>query len=90
MNWIPLAAVLLPAVGVHVSYALAAAQGHVPWCLVYLDGCTSISSTGRAAPERFVFLGTVLPTAVLLMMYWRLNLDWLRQLRGRAEAADRA
>ena len=57
---------------------------------VYLDGCTSISSTGRAAPERFVFLSTVLPTAVLLMMYWRLNFDWLRQLRGRTEAADRA
>ena len=90
LGWIPAAVALLPAVGIHVSYLIAAAQEHVPWCLVYLDGCTSISSTGRRAPERYLFLSTVLPAAMLLPFYWRLNVVWLARLRKRSDPLDRA
>ncbi len=89
MTRLPLVIVLLVAVGVHVSYLLAASHGHVPWCLVYIDGCTSISSTGRTPPERYVFLAATLMTALLLVLYWKENVAWLRQLDGRSMSLDR-
>lgn len=90
VNRLPLVIVLLVAVGMHVSYILAASNGHVPWCFVYIDGCTSISSTGRTPPERYVFLPATLMTALLLALYWRESLAWLRELDGRTSPLDRA
>lgn len=90
LNWVPAVTALLPALGIHASYLLAAAHGHVPWCLIYLEGCSSISATGRTMPGRAVFLGTVLPGAFLLILYWRLNAAWLEHLRGRPARSDRA
>lgn len=80
LAFIPLVTALLPAVGIHASYLLAALFGHVAWCFPYLDGCTSISATGRASPESHVFRATILPTAVFMMVYWRLSYEWLRRL----------
>jgi len=80
LTLLPLLAALLPAVGIHVSYLLSAAEGQIPWCFVYLEGCTSISSTGRQPPGSFVFRGTIIPTAALLILYWQLCRRWLRAL----------
>jgi len=77
---IPLAAALLPAVAVHVCYLLAASQGHVSWCFPYFPDCVSISATGRHRPESVVFRVAIIPTAVLMMIYWRLGLEWLKTL----------
>ena len=81
---IPLFAALLPVVGINLSYLIAAGLDHVPSCMVYLEGCTSISSTGRAAPESLLFRATVIPGAVLMMISWRLIGHWLRVLEGEA------
>lgn len=75
-----LAAGLLPLAAINISYLLAANAGQVPWCLPYIDSCTSISATGRLPPAAFVFKGLMIPAAVLLMHYWILNARWLRQL----------
>lgn len=46
---------LLPIIAVNLAYVVAAATGAVPPCLPYLDGCTSISSTGRVFPSVWIF-----------------------------------
>lgn len=77
---IPLLTALLPIVGINIAYVIAASLEHVPACFVYLEGCTTISSTGRAAPESLWFRATIIPTAVLTMICWRLVGSWLKCL----------
>ena len=79
---IPLLTALLPIVGINITYLIAASADHVPWCFVYLDGCTTISSTGRAAPESLWFRAFLIPGAVLMMICWRLIGGWLQCLEG--------
>lgn len=80
LHVVPLVTGLLPIIGINASYLIAASVGHVPWCNPYLDGCTSVSATGRHPPEAFVFRATIIPVAVLLMLFWPLAVRWLRQL----------
>ncbi|CAN5252003.1 hypothetical protein BH24PSE2_BH24PSE2_07680 [soil metagenome] len=71
---------LVPSIAVNVSYWLASTAGTVPACMPYLDGCTSISAIGRQPPSSFVFRGTVLPIAMLLIVYWKLCAGWLQAI----------
>lgn len=82
MRLYPLAYVagLLPLVTINLTYLLSASHGQVPWCIPYIDSCTSISATGRLPPAYFAFKGLMIPAAMVLMLYWLLNASWLRQL----------
>jgi hypothetical protein len=77
---IAFACLLLPLAVVHLCYTLAVAGGHLPLCIPYLQGCTSISATGRYGVAYFVFKGGMLPTAVLLGIFWWLVSMWLAAL----------
>jgi hypothetical protein len=77
---------LLPIVVVHACYALSVAGGHVPACVPYLAGCTSISAAGREGVAYFLFKGGMIPAAVLLAAYWVLARRWLLAL-GSTDAA---
>ncbi len=90
LNFIPLATALLPIVAVHVSYVLTANQGHVTWCVPYFPDCVSISATGRHSPASFVFRAAIIPTAVFMMIYWKLSFEWLRTLAGQTGILNRA
>lgn len=72
----------LPFLCVHLSYLLAASQGHVPWCVPYWDSCTSISATGRELPEKLLFKLLMLPSALLALPFWWLVRQWLRLEAG--------
>ena len=49
-----------PIVVVHVCYLLSAHYGYVDKCNPYIEGCTSISATGRHGPSYFLFkAGTI-------------------------------
>ncbi|MEM6774075.1 MAG: hypothetical protein AAF933_04340 [Pseudomonadota bacterium] len=74
---------LLPFVAVHWAYVLAADAGHVPWCNPYIDSCTSISATGRRPPGSFPFKGIMLPSAMLIAVFWWLQAHWLATVGGR-------
>lgn len=80
---IPLIAALLPILGINIAYLIAAGYDHVPFCMVYLEGCTTISSTGRAAPESLWFRATIIPGAVTSMICWRMIGAWLECLEGK-------
>ena len=70
----------LPIIGINLSYIIAASTGTVPACFPYLDGCTSISSTGRNPPSSLVFKPALFISAVLMIRFWFMTNPWLDQL----------
>jgi hypothetical protein len=90
IRWLPLIAGIVPFVGVHVCYVIAVQYGHLPACIPYIDGCTSISATGRYPPANFLFRAVELPVAAFLIVTWYFTVEWLRALQpglGRNKAA---
>lgn len=81
IRWLPLIAGIVPFVGVHVCYVVAVQYGHLPACIPYIDGCTSISATGRYPPANFLFRAVEMTSAALLLVIWYLTVEWLRALR---------
>lgn len=77
---LPLVAGIAPIIGVSVAYGLGADSGALPSCMPLLDGCTSISSTGRYLPGSLVFRAVLLPQAAVLVMLWWLSVKWLQQV----------
>jgi hypothetical protein len=70
-RFLPLWAAVVPLATFNVCYLVAAGLEHVPACMPYFSGCTSVSSTGRIAPERFIFLAGMLPSVVILVFFWQ-------------------
>ena len=70
LRLLPLWAALLPLVTFNVSYLIAVAYEHVPSCITYLSGCTSVSSTGRLFPETVFFKSGMFSLAVVLLLLW--------------------
>lgn len=77
---LPLVTGLTPIVAVFTSYWIAASSGNVPSCNPFIDGCTSVSATGRYPPASYLFKGAMLPQSIILSCYWLLNVAWLRAL----------
>lgn len=78
--WLALAAGAIPLLTIHATFFISVLEGHVPLCIPYWDSCTSISRTGRYGTAYFLFKGTMLPAALLGILFWWLNGRWLRQL----------
>jgi hypothetical protein len=85
--WLALASALLPFLTIHLSFVVSVLEGHGRWCFPYWETCTSISKTGRHGTGYFIFKGGMIPTAVLLFLFWGLNRAWLRSLGLSAGAA---
>lgn len=80
IRWLPLVVGVVPFVGIHVCYWLAVQSGYLSACNPYIDGCTSISATGRTPPASLLFRAIELPMAALLLVLWPLTVHWLRSL----------
>jgi hypothetical protein len=80
MRIVPLATGLLPIIAIHICYLLGIEYAGLPACIPYLDGCTSISATGRYPPASYLFKAVMMPCSVLLCVYWVLNTAWLRAM----------
>ncbi|NIB42943.1 hypothetical protein HBA55_25270 [Pseudomaricurvus alkylphenolicus] len=89
LKHLALLASALPFVAVHLCYLLSAWQGHVDWCVPYLQGCTSISGGGRHGAAYFVFKGLMIPAAVVMGAYWFCYSQWLKLLGDDSEAQRR-
>lgn len=70
-RWLILATAVLPVFAANFCYWLSVAGDHIPRCVIYLEGCTSISATGRYGASYWLFKLLMLPQAVLLFMFWR-------------------
>ena len=85
---LPLIVGLVPFIGVSAAYSLGVRAGAIPDCIPYIDGCTSISSTGRYMPGSLPFRAALFPQAAFLIFLWWSAAAWLRaQDRGRYSAA---
>lgn len=84
VRWLPLIAALGPLIGVHTAYVLGVQADVLPTCIPYIDGCTSISATGRYTPGSLPFKATLFPQAAILAFLWWFAASWLRSLnKGR-------
>ena len=52
-----------------------------------VDGCTSISSTGRYPPGDRLFRAIMLPQAVILALTWHFTVLWLKSVRPATRAS---
>ena len=80
VRFLPLFVGIMPVAGVTVAYLLNVEANILPSCFPLLEGCTSISSTGRQMPGSLVFRAVMLPQAAFLVGLWWLAAAWLRQL----------
>lgn len=80
IRWLPLFIGLVPLIGVHIAYLIAVDYGYLQPCIPYLDGCTSISGTGRYPPASFLFKAVEMAMAVALPVFWYFSVKWLRAL----------
>ncbi len=83
---LPILAALMPLVGVNIAYWIGVDAGILPSCIPLLDGCTSISATGRYPPGDRLFRAVMLPQSVLLAATWILAAAWLRSLVPQSKA----
>lgn len=77
----PLGAALIPLFAAHAAYLLSIAAGHVPACLPYWEGCTSISRAARHGDGNLVFKLLMLPCALIQGRLW-----WLAARSARTGA----
>lgn len=83
---LPLLVAVIPVLAAHLAHALSIDGGHVPACVPYLEGCTSISRAARHGVGNPLFRLLMLPSALLLTMHWLATIVWLRQNTGEARA----
>lgn len=81
LRWLPLFTGILPLIAMFGAFAIGVAYETLPDCNPIIDGCRSISATGRRPPGSFLFRAIMLPQGVLLAFTWYLSLLWLRVLR---------
>ena len=77
---LPLLVGVGPVIAVFGAYWLGVQHEILPACNPWLDGCTSISSTGRHPPGSYLFRAVQLPSAALLVVIWFFCKGWLWQL----------
>lgn len=80
---------LLPILAINLAYIIAVASDTVPECIPYLDGCTSISSTGRKPPSSYVFKPALSLSAALMILFWFRSNSWLYDLGERSDWSRR-
>ena len=71
IRFVPFWAAIVPLITINITYLIAADLGHVRSCIPYLQGCASVSSTGRELPESLIFKAGFLPSALVLAIFWR-------------------
>lgn len=81
---LPLTIAITLVLATHLAWALSLHAGHVPACIPYLEGCTSISRAARHGLGNHLFRLLMLPCALLVGVHWWLAARWLG-LRGRVK-----
>ena len=74
---LPFAIAIILVVATHLSWWLSVQAGHIPYCIPYLEGCTSISRAARHGLGNHLFRLMVLPCALLVGIHWWLAGRWL-------------
>ncbi len=73
---------ILPLLTTNGVYLLSAYQGFIPWCIPYIDGCTTISQAARSGNSIFIYRASMIVYGVLLIGFWIYAQQWLNLLYG--------
>ncbi len=73
---------ILPLLTTNGVYLLSAYQGFIPWCIPYIDGCTTISQAARSGNSIFIYRASMITYGVLLIVFWIYAQQWLNLLYG--------
>ena len=84
LRTLPLLTGLLPILAIHASLVIAISAGTIPACFPYIDGCTSISATGRYEPASFVFKPAMIAESIIMVCFWLCSAAWLQALERSA------
>lgn len=87
IRYLPLIVGIAPLIGVTMAYWLNVRADVLPSCIPYIDGCTSISATGRYMPGSMVFRAVLLPQAAFLTVLWWFSVEWLREVSPTSRAS---
>ena len=79
---VPLVIAATLVVATHLAWWVSMQAGHIPYCIPYLEGCTSISRAARHGLGNHLFRLMVLPCALLVFLHWWLAGRWLRMRGG--------
>ena len=74
--------IVLPLLTINGVFLISAYEGSIPWCIPYLDGCTTISRAARSGNAIFLFRVTMIAYALLLIWFWIYVRHWLCTLHG--------
>lgn len=85
---LPLAIAVLPFVATHAALLLSIDAGHVPACVPYLTGCTSISRAARHGVANDLFQVVMLPVALLHVANWFAARRWFAAVHPARGAAS--
>ncbi|MDH3613439.1 MAG: hypothetical protein OES10_09175 [Gammaproteobacteria bacterium] len=77
---LPLLAGIAPLVAIFGALWIGVASDALPSCFPLIDGCISISATGRKPPGSFLFRSVMATQPVLLVVVWYFSVLWLRSL----------
>jgi len=67
---------ILPITTVSVCFIISASAELIPSCMPLLEGCTTVSSAGRYGVAYILFKAGIIPTAILLAVFWPLCRRW--------------
>ena len=73
---------ILPLLTTNGVYLLSAYEGFIPWCIPYIDGCTTISQAARSGNSIFIYRAAMIAYGVLLIGFWIYAQQWLNLLYG--------
>ena len=91
LRLLPLVAGILPLIAMFGAFWLGVHNDVIAVCNPFVDGCTSISATGRKPPGSFLFRAIMLPQAAVLIALWYFTVAWLQSLQpGRRPALSTA
>lgn len=89
LRYLPLVAGLVPIIAIHASLLIAINAGVISACFPYVEGCTSISATGRYEPASFLFKPAMIAESIIMIAYWLFNAAWLRSMLHAADLPER-
>lgn len=71
---------LLPLAATLVAWAVSTAEGLIPACIPFIDGCVSVSRAARHGLPNQIFRAIMLPAAAIQGLCWLLAARWLATL----------
>tara|TARA_B100001173_G_scaffold149577_1_gene129689 strand:- start:1136 stop:1807 length:672 start_codon:yes stop_codon:yes gene_type:complete len=74
---------IVPTITIIISYIFSLYLNLVPSCIPPVDGCTSISRTGRYFPVNLFFKSSLFFSGILIFLYWFKNFHFFSNLNNR-------